>query len=187
MAAKARIEQIDRDGANGSTKGSAMTECMNVGDNWQDVTEALASCEQVLSAVGNLSAWEVGKPVYVTTLLRSSGTVAAQLATLVSLGFVTLSRDGQNSTVAITQAGVDSVLTCPEYKPDCVGLDATPERQDGVGMADFCSLCNGSGDGRHEGETCPLCVGSGAPRQVHDDPDYDPDEDWGRGELGGWS
>jgi len=78
-------------------------------NEWSDVEIALKSLDHILLAIGNLAAWDVETDVYVTTLLRSVGSVASQLTVLASLGYVALCRDGQNSTVKITRAGIESV------------------------------------------------------------------------------
>ena len=41
-----------------------------------------------------------------------------------------------------------------------------------------CDMCNGTGEGRWEGETCHACHGSGVQEPEHDDDDFDiPDDD----------
>lgn len=83
---------------------------MTIQNEWSDVEHALRSTDQVLAAIGNLAGWDRNRPVYVTTLLRSVGSVASQIALLVTLGYVRLGRAGQNTTVYVTQDGIESVL-----------------------------------------------------------------------------
>jgi len=46
-----------------------------------------------------------------------------------------------------------------------------------------CDACNGTGEGRWEGETCHSCHGSGVQEPEHDDDDFDiPDDDFDSGD-----